>query len=339
MVRPVASGRRARGEGARVGTTHEETAMWTRRDRLKLDFAAGATLALPLRSARAEGGPSLITRAIPSTGERLPVVGLGSSATFAKVARARIGTRCAPSSRPRGGGGTVFDTAPAYGASEEVAGGIAAELGITDKLFWATKVNVAGRAAGGRSAAAGPDRGLVRAPEDAGDRPRPSPQPRRRPDSARTPQRSSRRRAASVTSASPPPRRSSTRKLGRIMASEPVDFIGIDYAVDNRAVEGRILPLATERRIGVLAYLPFGRTRLWQARAGARAARLAAELDARSWAQFFLKFVVAHPAVTAATPATSRAEHMIDNLGAAVGRLPDEALRRRMIEHVASLPG
>jgi hypothetical protein len=123
------------------------------------------------------------------------------------------------------------------------------------------------------------------------------------------------------------------------MRNEPIDFIGVDYAIDNRGAEELVLPLAMERGIGVLVYLPFGRTRLWNRVAGRQAPEWAAEeLDATTWAQFFLKFVAAHPAITAITPATSQARHMADNLGAARGRLPDEATRRRMIEVVNALP-
>jgi aryl-alcohol dehydrogenase-like predicted oxidoreductase len=121
------------------------------------------------------------------------------------------------------------------------------------------------------------------------------------------------------------------------MRREPLDFIGIDYAIDNRTVAETILPLAMERSIGVLVYMPFGRTRLWERVRGKEVPSWAAEFDARSWAQFFLKFVIAHPAVTAATPATSRARHMIDNMGAARGRLPDADMLRRMIAHVEAL--
>jgi aryl-alcohol dehydrogenase-like predicted oxidoreductase len=126
-------------------------------------------------------------------------------------------------------------------------------------------------------------------------------------------------------------------QLEQVMRSEPIDFIGIDYAIDNRTMEERIFPLAQERGIGVLVYAPFGRTRLWEKVRGRGLPDWAAEFDATSWAQFFLKFVVSHPAVTCATPATSRARHMIDNMGAAYGRLPDEAMRQRMIRHVESL--
>ena len=126
-------------------------------------------------------------------------------------------------------------------------------------------------------------------------------------------------------------------ELEQILAREPIDFIGIDYAIDNRTMEERILPLAQDRGVGVLVYAPFGRTRLWERVRGQALPAWAAEFDAHSWAQFFLKFVLAHPAVTVATPATSKARHMIDNLGGALGALPDADLRRRMIGLVEGL--
>jgi aryl-alcohol dehydrogenase-like predicted oxidoreductase len=126
--------------------------------------------------------------------------------------------------------------------------------------------------------------------------------------------------------------------LEQIMRNEPLDFIGIDYAIDNREVENRILPLAADRGIGTLIYVPFGRTRLWNRVAGREVPAWAHEFDAHSWAQFFLKFLIADPRVTVVTPATSRATNMADNLGAAVGKLPDAEMRRRMIAHVDSLP-
>jgi aryl-alcohol dehydrogenase-like predicted oxidoreductase len=102
------------------------------------------------------------------------------------------------------------------------------------------------------------------------------------------------------------------------MRSEPLDFIGIDYAIDNRTMEETILPLARGAGIGVLVYAPFGRTRLWErVRGQERGAGLGGGVRRQTWGQFFLKFVVAHPAVTAATPATSRPHHMVDNMGAA----------------------
>jgi aryl-alcohol dehydrogenase-like predicted oxidoreductase len=122
------------------------------------------------------------------------------------------------------------------------------------------------------------------------------------------------------------------------MRDMPLDFIGIDYAVDNVSAEERILPLAQDKGIAVLAYLPFGRTRLFQRVKGREVPAWAAEFGATSWAQFFLKFAAAHPAITAVTPSTSDRAHMIDNMAAARGRLPDAAERKRMVEVIAALP-
>lgn len=315
--------------------------MLTRRDCLKLTLTAGAALTLPPRLLRAEEGAGLITRAIPSTGERLPVVGLGSSATFSRVARSEDHEALrAVLSAMREHGGTVFDTAPAYGASEEVAGRIAAELGITDDVFWATKVNVTGRGGGSADPAAAraqieasfqrlktPVIDLIQV-HNLGDVPT-------QLGILKELKAAERVRYIGVTTTFKP----QYDELVRVLKSEPLDFIGIDYAVDNQSVEETILPLAQEREVGVLVYAPFGRTRLWGRVSGREVPDWAAEFDATSWAQFFLKFVVSHPAVTAATPATSSAEHMVDNMGGAMGRLPDEAMRRRMVEYVAALAG
>jgi diketogulonate reductase-like aldo/keto reductase len=126
--------------------------------------------------------------------------------------------------------------------------------------------------------------------------------------------------------------------LVQLMRSEPLDFIGTDYAIDERHAEETILPLARDKGIAVLVYAPFGRTRLWARVKGRQVPEWAREFDANSWAQFFLKYVASHPAVTAITPATSRPANMADNMGAAVGRLPDAGMRKRMIQLVEELP-
>jgi diketogulonate reductase-like aldo/keto reductase len=112
----------------------------------------------------------------------------------------------------------------------------------------------------------------------------------------------------------------------------------VDYAVDNRSAAEVILPLAQDRGIAVMIYAPFGRTRLWNRVEGRDVPEWAHEFGADSWARFFLKFVAAHPAVTVITPATSRAEHMVDNLGGAMGRVPDASEVNRMIDYVEALP-
>lgn len=314
--------------------------MMTRRDYLRLSLAAGAAMAMPPRMLHAADEPlSLLTRAVPSSGEQLPVVGLGSSATFAQVARGeevdalrevfRAMTRL---------GGRVFDTAPSYGASEEVAGSIAGDMGLTESIFWATKLNVAGRGGGTADPAEAwaqietsferidlPVIDLIQI-HNLGDVPT-------QLAILKELRQEGRIRYLGVTTTFP----AQYAQLEEIMASEPLDFIGIDYAIDNLTMEERIFPLARDRGIGVLVYAPFGRTRLWDLVRGKEVPAWASEFDANSWAQFFLKFVIGHPAVTVATPATSQARHMIDNMGAAVGRLPDEAMRRRMREHIAGL--
>ncbi len=317
--------------------------MISRREWLKLTAAgaaAGAALSINPRLLEAIQRQDLITRAIPSSGEQLPVVGLGSSATFSQAARAEDyeAIRGVLQTMVREGG-AVFDTAPGYGASEEVAGQVANELGIRDDIFWATKVNVAGR--GGGSADPEAARAQIESSfryfnvstmdliqvHNLGDIPTQLGILKELRDEGRV-------RYIGVTSTS----EARYPDLADVMRNEPIDFIGVDYAVDNRSAADMIFPLAQEREIGVLVYAPFGRTRLWNRVEGREVPAWAAEFDAHSWAQFFLKFAAAHPAVTVVTPATSQPRHMADNMGGARGRLPDADQQRRMIELVEDLP-
>lgn len=309
----------------------------TRREGLGL--AMGGTAAA-LVAGRASAQARLVTRAIPSSGEQLPVIGLGSSATFAKVASSEdtAALREVLTALVKGGG-RVFDTAPSYGASEEVAGKIAQEANLAEQLFWATKVNVAPRGGGPADPAAAkaqieqsfarigkPKIDLIQV-HNVGD-------PPTQLAILKDLKAAGRVRYVGITSTF----EEQYPTLISVMRNEPIDFIGIDYAVDNREVETTILPLAQERKIAVFAYAPFGRTRLFR-RVGERPLPdWAGEIDAKSWAQVFLKWVVGHPAITVATPATSQAKNMLDNIGAGVGRLPDAALRQRIADFVAALP-
>lgn len=314
--------------------------MMNRRECLGLALAAGSVLGLVPRLLSASGAPALIHRPIPASGERIPVIGLGSSATFRSAAEGGDVTAlrdvlAAMIER----GGTVFDTAPSYGASEEVAGRLAHELRITQKIFWATKVNVAPRGGGAADPAAARAQieesfrrfgvgtmDLIQV-HNLGDVPT-------QLGILKELKAAKRVRYLGVTSTS----KGQYAALERVMREEPLDFIGVDYAVDNRDVEETILPLAIERKIAVMVYVPFGRTRLFQRVGDRPLPDWAAEFDAASWAQFFIKYVLGHPAVTVVTPATSKASHMIDNLGGGIGRLPDAAMRRRMAELIDSLP-
>lgn len=313
--------------------------MTTRRDVLRY-AAAGAALALHTRALPAPERGSLIERAVPASGEKLPIIGLGSSATFRRMAdNENVGTLRAVMRTLVENGGTVFDTAPSYGDSEEVAGEIANDLGIAQKVFWATKVNAVPR--GSESAepeavrqqietsferAGTPEIDLIQV-HNLADIPTQLAILKELREDGRV-------RYIGTTSTDA----DEYDYLAKVMREEPLDFIGVDYAIDNRESAKTILPLAAERGIGVLVYLPFGRSRLWQRTSGVDLPEWAGEFGANSWAQFFLKFIAAHPAVTVITPATSNPEHMLDNLGGGTEPLPDEGLQRRMIELIEGLP-
>jgi aryl-alcohol dehydrogenase-like predicted oxidoreductase len=322
--------------------------MVTRREWFQLAAAAGATLSLSPRLLQAMrdgvlpgvAQGQLLQRAIPSTGEKIPVIGLGSSATFSQVARSEDVTALKEVFRTMvERGASVFDTAPSYGASEAVAGQIVNELGIADKVFWATKLNVAGRGA----ATADPAAARAQVEQSFGRVRKAKIDCIQVHNLADVPtqlgilkeyKKEGRVRYIGVTTTSD----GQYGQLAEIMRNEPIDFIGVDYAIDNRGVEETILPLAMERKIAVMVYVPFGRTSLFQRAAGQQLPEWAKEFDATTWAQFFLKYLVSHPAVTVVTPATSKAANMLDNIGGGIGRLPNEATRRRMAELVDGFP-
>ena len=320
--------------------------MINRRNFLGVAAGAGATLAFPPQLLRAlqlqQQGGKLIQRAIPSSGEMLPVIGLGSSATFGNVSRSANHSALKDVFRSLvDNGARVFDTAPAYGggSSEQVAGAIANELGIQTKIFWATKVNVAGF--GGGSADPGAAKAQIEASfarfkvpkidliqvHNLGDVPTQLAVLKQLKKEGRV-------RYIGVTSTMD----SQYPQLESIMRNEPIDFIGVDYAVDNRNVEQTILPLAQQRKIGVLAYAPFGRTALFRRAGATPLPEWAAEFDAKTWGQFFLKYIISHPAITVVTPATSQAKNMLDNIGGGIGRLPNDATRKRMADLVDTWP-
>ncbi|MBT8100497.1 MAG: aldo/keto reductase [Gammaproteobacteria bacterium] len=315
--------------------------MISRRQCLKLSTLLAAGTVLPAGILRAFERSELITRVIPKTGEKLPVVGLGSSATFRRLAQSDDISALAEVIKTLvGNRGTVFDTAPSYGASEEVSGRIAADLGITDEIFWATKVNVVRRGGNGNAnpsaARQQVQRSLSRLGKDPldliqvhnlADLPTQIPIVQEYKEEGRI-----RYIGTTVT------RTSRYAELEKAMRNYPLDFIGVDYAVDNRIAAKRVLPLAQELGIAVLIYVPFGRSRLFSRVAGIAVPEWAREFGADTWAQFFIKFAAAHPAATCVTPATSKAKHMLDNIGAAYGELPDEPTQKRMAAFVDALP-
>jgi aryl-alcohol dehydrogenase-like predicted oxidoreductase len=325
--------------------------MINRREFLGMSLGAGAALALTpelLRALRQQRG-TLIQRAIPSSGEMLPVVGLSFSnhpscadpAELKKVLEAFVDS-----------GGRVFDAMHSSDpAAEQFHATVANELGVQNKLFWSTKGIVAPRGPNGPPP---PGPGIVNAAIDAWLERTKAPAM----DLVMLPVAGHPTWLAALKNEKKAGRvryigvqtivvKSQAAQLEAIMRNEPIDFIGVDYDVSNRHVEDVILPLARERKIGVMTFFPFGNNggascasgRNLFARVGTTPLpEWAADFDARTWAQFFLKYVVSHPAVTVARVGTTKAHHMLDDIGGGIGRLPNEATRRRMAELVDSLP-
>ena len=330
--------------------------MIDRREFLGLTIGAGATLSLTPRLVRAlnplpQGG-TLIQRAIPSTGEKLPVIGL----TFANHAA------CADPAALKevlrtfvGSGGNVFDMMH-HGApkAETVTTALLHELGARNKLFLSWR----GHAPGGPpqpGAAVLKARiesvlAMLEVPTIDLIMVNPAVDPAHL-GVLEEEKKAGRLRYIGVQVGLS----AGTPLLESIMRNEPIDFVGLHYAIDFREAEQTFLPLAQERKIAVMAYYPFGgadtpcpgssapppsTTRSLFARVGDRPVPAwAAEFDAKTWAQFFLKYVVSHPAVTVARVGTTKAAHMLDDIGGGIGRLPNEATRKRMAEYIDALPG
>jgi len=318
--------------------------MITRRDWLRLSTTTAAAIGLSPRLLAALQDGSVLTRPIPSSGEALPVIGLGGRWISNNSSPEELADHRAVMhelARDAEGAGRLFDSAAGYGGggSEEYAGEWAAEDGFGEDIFWATKVNVAGRGGGGADPAEVREqieRSFARMRRDVidldqvhnmGDPPTQLRILQEYKEEGRI-------RYIGITTTSS----GQYENLERIMREYPIDFIGIDYAIDNRGVEERVLPVARDEGIGVLVYLPFGRSRMWSRIGDRELPEWAAEFDANTWAQFMLKFVVAHPAVSVACPGTGDPEHMVDNLGGGRGRLPTEEHILRMIEWEAALP-
>jgi diketogulonate reductase-like aldo/keto reductase len=291
--------------------------------------AAAATVA-PL-SGLAQGRAPIV-RKIPSTGESIPAIGVGTWLTF--DAGADPGRRDALAPVLRAffeRGGTLIDSSPMYGSSESVIGELLARLGRRGAAFSATKVWVIGRGAGiGQMEASrklwGVDRFDLMQVHNLVDW----------AVHLRTLKAwkvEGRARYIGLTTSHG--RRHA--ELERAMSREPLDFVQFTYSLADREAESRLLPLAAERGIAVIANRPFDGGDLFDRVRGRRLPDWAAGIDCANWAQVFLKFIVSHPAVTCAIPATSRADHMLENMGALYGRLPDAALRRRMARDFEAL--
>ncbi len=297
----------------------------SRRDTLRV-FGATAAGALLGRSGPG-ASPEPLLRAIPSSGERIPVVGLGTWSTF------DVGSSAAERqpleevlTRFSERGGRVVDSSPMYGRSEAVVGEIAAKRGITGKLFLATKVWTRGRAAGIEQ--------METSERLLGTKRLDLLQVHNLLDvdthlaTLRAWKEKGRVRYIGVTHYN----ESAYPEVERVLLREKLDFLQVNYSLSERGAEKRILPLARDKGVAVLVNRPFGGGEALRRVLSRPLPPWAAEFDCTSWAQFFLKWILAHPAVTCAIPATNKRAHLDDDLDAALGRLPGEALRRRMIE-------
>jgi len=268
--------------------------------------------------------PARLVSEIPSSGETVPFVGLGTWQTFDVADAAARGPIRNVLRRFVELGGRVVDSSPMYGAAEAAVGDLAAELGVRDTLFVATKVWTSGRAAG----IAQMERSLQRLRGKRLD----LMQVHNLVDASthlrtlREWKAAGRVRYVGVTHYTA----SAYDELERVMRSEPLDFVQLNYSLAEREAEARLLPLARDRRIAVLVNRPFAEGALFSRVRGRAVPAWAADFDCQSWAQLFLKWILAHPAVTCVIPATSRPEHLEDNMKAGVGRLPDAAARERI---------
>ena len=324
--------------------------MINRRDFLGLTVSTGATLALApdlVRAFQRQGG-TLIQRAIPSTGEKLPVVGLSFSNHVS----------CADHTALREvfktfveNGGRAYDALHGNAASEQFHATIARELGVQNKMFWTMR----GTAPGGPGGPPQPGAPTVNKQIDAllastGASKIDLAMLGVNADPTWWAALKDEKKAGRVRyiGAQTIVVKNQSAQLEAMMRNEPLDFIGVDYDVSNRHVEETILPLAQERKIAVIAFFPFSNntgvscgtvSRNLFARVGSTPLPAwAAEFDAKTWSHFFFKYVISHPAITTARVGTTKASHMLDNLGGGMGRLPDEATRKRMAAFIDALP-
>jgi len=307
----------------------------TRRHATKLIGTSAAGLLLPVRASRAQTkseSSAMLMRPIPSSGEKLPVIGLGTWRTFdvdlTSDNRRQLGDVLSLFMKL---GGRVIDTSPMYGRAEDVIGDLTTALGIRDKLFLATKVWTRGKENGIRSM----ERSMVRLRTKQLD----LMQVHNLVDvqthlaTLRQWKEQGRIRYIGITHYEA----GAFAEMEKIMRSEKLDFVQINYSIMEREAEERILPLAQERGIAMIVNRPFGGGDLFNRVRSKSLPEWSAEFDCRSWAQFFLKWINANPAVTCAIPATDKARHLEDNMQAGIGRLPDPSMRQRMVESVGSL--
>jgi len=302
------------------------------RRRLLQLAAASAILAVMNKKKAHAQSSAVLKRPIPRSGEMLPAVGVGTWQTF------DVGPDASERAELKevlrllvAGGGTVVDSSPMYGEAERVVGDLTAELGLRDKLFFATKVWTSGRDSGIRQMEASlrlmrtrrMDLMQVHNLQDVAVH-------------AKTLQEwkdAGRIRYAGITHY----HSGAYDALERLVRTREWDFVQFNYSMAEREAETRLLPACAEAGVAVIANRPFSMGGLFPKVKGRALPAWAVEFDCASWAQFFLKYILSHPAVTCAIPGTRRVAHLKDNLQGGSGRLPDAKTRRRMVEYLERL--
>jgi diketogulonate reductase-like aldo/keto reductase len=300
--------------------------------RAMLQALAGVPALALVNSTNAITAGGLIERAIPSTGERLPAIGVGTWQTFdvGQDAAARRALKEVLVAFAKAGG-RVVDSSPMYGSSESVTGDLVAELGLAPNLFFATKVWTSGRDEGIRQMETSFRRLRVQRMDLM--------QVHNLVDTAvhtKTLQdwkARGRIRYLGITHYTS----SAYAEVERWLRTGNYDFLQINYSLGERESAERLLPLAQEKKVAVIANRPFGEGALFSRVRGKALPEWAREIGAATWAQFFLKWIISHPAITCAIPGTGKPGHMLDNLAAGTGALPDAAMRAKMSAYFDAL--
>jgi aryl-alcohol dehydrogenase-like predicted oxidoreductase len=302
----------------------------SRRNVIKAGLGMGASLLLRPEFASAQS-QSLIQKKIPSSGEAIPIIGIGTARRYEEIKNESEKVPLRETIRQfQALGGKVIDSSPSYGTAEAVVGELVEGLKIRDSLFLATKVSLrkGGRAEGVAQIDASFKRYRTNKIDllavhnllDTDTQLK----------TIRELKAAGRVRYVGITTSFD----NQYRDFEQVMKKETLDFIQVDYALDNRDAGDRLIPLAGDRGMAVMINLPFGRGRLFNAVQGKKLPEWASEFDCATWAQFFLKYIVSHPAITCAVPGMAKPEYVVDNLGAARGRLPDAAMRKRMEQFI-----
>jgi len=305
--------------------------MNSRRSLIKALAGAGVLMMTDKIRGQQPVAGAIIKRPVPSSGEQVPVIGLGTYQAF------DVGSDGARESLKQvlneliNKHGSVIDSSPMYGRAEAVVGDLTAELNLRPSLFFATKVWTSGRDAG------------IRQMEESFRLMRTQTMDlmqihnlvdwRTHTATLKDWKQKGRVRYIGITHY----HSGAYDDLERLIKTREYDFVQLNYSIAEREAERSILPLAQEMGVAVIANRPFAQSSLFSRVRGKTVPAWAAEFDCTSWAQFFLKYIVSHPALTCAIPATNKPEHMRDNMGAAYGRLPDQLTRQKMASLVDTL--